>query len=158
MSTDTEDKHLQANIKNVVADEEYSSGRRRFLFKGAVISAPVIMTVASRPVWAGGWRKWGGGKGRNCTLSGQLSGNLSTPDEVCSGEGCTPGYWKQDQHLDTRSGRSRPNSFRMTSTISSVASGPAAIEIICRRLWPERLSWINAAGSGQAGGSEYKSD
>ncbi len=28
-----------------------------------------------------------------------ISGNLSKPKVVC--EGCTPGYWKQEQHLDS---------------------------------------------------------
>lgn len=65
------------------AEGQTSSTRRRLL-KGAVSSAPVIFTVASRPVWA-----------RNCSLSGQLSGNLSDQDgTTCAGEGCTPGYWK----------------------------------------------------------------
>lgn len=67
--------------------EPASSGRkqesRRKFLKGAAATTPVLLTIASRPVWA-----------RNCTLSGQLSGNLSNQDdEPCSGEGCTPGYW-----------------------------------------------------------------
>jgi hypothetical protein len=56
--------------------------RRRFI-KRAIIAAPFILTVTSRPVWAA-----------NCTLSGQLSGNLSDGDEPCGGQGCSPGYWK----------------------------------------------------------------
>ena len=56
--------------------------RRRFI-KRAIIAAPFILTVTSRPVWA-----------CNCTLSGQLSGNLSgNQDDDCR-EGCSPGYWK----------------------------------------------------------------
>ena len=61
--------------------ESLRKGRRRFI-KMAIVTAPVILTVASRPVWA-----------RNCSLSGQLSGNLSGPDD-CFGEGCSPGFWK----------------------------------------------------------------
>ena len=61
-------------------------GRRRFI-KTAIVTAPVILTVAGRPVWAG-----------NCSYSGQLSGNLSDSDEPCGGEGCSPGYWCH--HLD----------------------------------------------------------
>lgn len=56
--------------------------RRKFL-KGAAAVTPVLLSVNSAPVWA-----------RNCTLSGQLSGNLSNhDDEICGGEGCSPGYW-----------------------------------------------------------------
>ena len=43
-----------------------SLSRRNFLKKSALVSAPIIMTIASGPVWA-----------RNCTMSGRLSGNLS---------------------------------------------------------------------------------
>jgi len=84
-----ENKHLQqdqspGNDGTTIEREQLSNSRRRLL-KNAVMAAPVILTVASRPVWA-----------RNCTLSGQLSGNLSDQDidSDCGGEGCTPGYWK----------------------------------------------------------------
>lgn len=59
--------------------------RRRLTGAGLGVSA--IFTLASRPVWA-----------NQCTLSGMMSGNLSAPTvEACAG--CTPGYWKQKQHL-----------------------------------------------------------
>ena len=56
--------------------------RRRFI-KRAIIAAPFILTVASRPVWA-----------CNCTMSGQLSGNLSDAGAPCGGEGCSADNWK----------------------------------------------------------------
>ncbi|HKJ71543.1 MAG TPA: hypothetical protein VKA55_07300 [Gammaproteobacteria bacterium] len=56
--------------------------RRRFL-QGLVSAAPGILTIAGRPAWA-----------NRCTFSGNLSGNLSAPDdEACAGEGCSPGFW-----------------------------------------------------------------
>ena len=58
-----------------------SQGRRQFI-KKAIVTAPVILTVTSRPVWA-----------RNCTWSGQLSGNLSDAGETCGGQGCDAGFW-----------------------------------------------------------------
>lgn len=61
--------------------------RRRFI-KRAIVAAPFILTVASRPVWA-----------CNCTMSGQLSGNLSDGNEPCRGQGCSPGYWKNHTHM-----------------------------------------------------------
>ncbi len=62
------------------ADSGVSPGRRRLL-KGAAIGTPVIMTLASRPVLA-----------TNCSISGNMSGNLSHHDEfICDGR--TPGYW-----------------------------------------------------------------
>jgi len=61
---------------------EVATTRRKFL-KGAAAVTPVLLSVKSAPLLA-----------RNCTLSGQLSGNLSNhDDEICGGEGCSPGYW-----------------------------------------------------------------
>src|SRR5210317_2302862 len=60
--------------------------RRRFI-KKAIATAPVILTVTAGPVWAGV---------RNCTPSGQLSGNLSKQDgPPCCG--CSAGYWKNKE-------------------------------------------------------------
>ena len=55
---------------------------------GAALGAGAVFTLSSRPVWAS-----------RCTISGMMSGNLSKPRERC--DGCTPGYWKQCQHLDS---------------------------------------------------------
>lgn len=55
---------------------------------GAALGAGAVFTLSSRPVWAS-----------RCTISGMMSGNLSKPMETC--HGCTPGYWKVDQHLDS---------------------------------------------------------
>lgn len=61
---------------------------RRRLIRGAA-AAPVIMTLASRPVW--------GSQGR-CSLSGDIfSANVSNIDHECTaGQGCTPGYWRNN--------------------------------------------------------------
>lgn len=45
---------------------------RRGVVKG-LASTPLIMTIASRPVWA-----------ETCSVSGHLSGNLSNPNEVAT--------------------------------------------------------------------------
>lgn len=87
-----EDENLSTN-QNLVSGSQSDSAkgllsRRVFLKKSALLSAPVIMTIASGPVWA-----------RNCTMSGRLSGNLSDSGPVCPPAACSPGYWKQDQHL-----------------------------------------------------------
>lgn len=60
--------------------------RRRLT--GAALGAGAVFTLSSQPVWAS-----------RCTISGMMSGNLSKPKEKC--DGCTPGYWKQCQHLDS---------------------------------------------------------
>lgn len=57
---------------------------RRAVVKGAAGVAPVLLTVANRPVWA-----------NFCNHSGQLSGNLSNPQHECGGEGCSPGHFKR---------------------------------------------------------------
>jgi hypothetical protein len=56
---------------------------RRCFIKKAIVAAPIILTVTSRPVWA-----------RNCTASGLLSGNLSDNEGPPCG-GCPPDYWKE---------------------------------------------------------------
>lgn len=58
---------------------------RRSFAKGGIAVAPVIMSLASRPVWAS----------RTCSYSGQLSGYISGPsfEDLCHGEGLSPGYW-----------------------------------------------------------------
>jgi hypothetical protein len=52
------------------ADRPVSTGRRQFLKKAALASAPVILTVASRPAW-----------GHVCAPSGMCSGNASDATE-----------------------------------------------------------------------------
>ena len=60
---------------------------RRSLAK-ASLATPVLMSLATRPVLAGG------GYG-DCSLSGFMSGNVSNHQHKCTpGFGCTPGYWK----------------------------------------------------------------
>ncbi len=65
------------------------SESRRRLVKGAVVSAPVIMSLASRSAWARS----------ACSYSGQMSGNMSPVDEPCGGEGCTTGFYKNHAGL-----------------------------------------------------------
>lgn len=67
--------------------ESAAKGRRQFI-KKAIVTAPVILTVTSQPVWAA-WTS------RRCTISGDMSGNLSGHEEEDCGEGCTPGFWKK---------------------------------------------------------------
>ena len=65
---------------------EYSERRRRIL-KGAAVAAPLMMTVASRPVL-----------GAQCTPSAWVSGNLSDNGQDRSCGGRSPGYWKTNPH------------------------------------------------------------
>lgn len=64
--------------------------RRRFL-TGGIATAPLIVTLTSRPALATGGSYWGGG---GCGPSSMLSGNLSNNTEPQGCEGKTPGYWK----------------------------------------------------------------
>lgn len=71
---------------------------------GAALGAAAVFTLSSRPVWA-----------NQCTISGMMSGNLSAPKgEPCAG--CTPGYWMQDQHLDSWV----PTGFKTTDKFNTV--------------------------------------
>lgn len=57
---------------------------RRRLLQGALAAAPVLLTVASKPVLAG----------QMCAPSGFASGNVSTSDQPTACNGWSPGYWK----------------------------------------------------------------
>lgn len=61
-------------------EKPVSSVRRKLV----IGSVPVMASLMSRPLWAGGTR---------CTISGAMSGPSSDPlEETC--QGLTPGYWK----------------------------------------------------------------
>lgn len=80
---------------------------------GAALGVSAVFTLASRPVWA-----------NQCTISGMMSGNLSAPQGP-SCEGCTPGYWKQPQHLDswTATGYSPTDSFNTVFGVTQYLKG-----------------------------------
>lgn len=73
------------SIDNLDSNQENQTNEtRRKLTKAGIASVPVMLTLSSRPVWA-----------RSCSVSGQMSGNLSDAnEEPCGGQGCTPGFWK----------------------------------------------------------------
>lgn len=54
----------------------------------AGVSAPLLMSLFSRPAWGGGI----------CSVSALASGNASGrhDDDDCTGYGCTPGFWKNN--------------------------------------------------------------
>jgi hypothetical protein len=64
-------------------DRPRSTGRREFLKKATLASAPVILTVASRPAW-----------GHPCAPSGMCSGNASVKD--VENIDCSLGYGPDD--------------------------------------------------------------
>ncbi len=70
---------------------------------GAAIGVSAVFTLASRPVWA-----------NQCSISGMASGNLSGPAVRCMG--CTPGYWKVCNHLDSWVA----TGFKTTDTFNNV--------------------------------------
>ena len=85
-------------VKAEVDDQETPEQRarreaRRRVLTGGLASAPLILTLASRPAMA----TWGGGGGydtQKCGYSGMLSGNMSqvTMNSYCKGK--KPKYWK----------------------------------------------------------------
>ncbi len=97
----------------------FVSSQRRKLIKGVAIAAPVMMTVASRPVL-----------GAQCTPSAWVSGNLSdTGKEHVSCGGKTPYYWmkhprewigfkagncEEHEYLDSIKGKTPKHAFGKT--------------------------------------------
>lgn len=65
--------------------------RRRVLL-GGLATAPLILTLASRPALSAAGNHWGGGK--FCGPSTLMSGNTSSNHEPEGCRGKTPGYWK----------------------------------------------------------------
>src|SRR5450631_33662 len=63
---------------------------RRRLLQGGLAAAPVLMTLASRPVLAGGPVQ---------LPSAFTSGNTSTPIRGLTSSGQSPAYWKESQNF-----------------------------------------------------------
>jgi hypothetical protein len=78
-------------------DAPVDASRRRLT--GGALGVAAVFTLASRPVWA-----------NQCTISGMMSGNLSKPQGPAC-EGCTPGYWKVQQHHDSWTGFQTTDKF-----------------------------------------------
>lgn len=94
------------------ASESTKETRRRLL-KGIVASAPVVASVASRPVFAAN---------TYCSQSGQLSGNVSNiqnPETICQGEGCNVGFWRTNASVSPWS-RSYPPDRNFDATFGLV--------------------------------------
>jgi hypothetical protein len=89
-----------------------AEGRRQFI-KKTIVTVPVILTVTSQPVWA--WTRC-----RRCTISGQLSGNLSGPQDEDCGEGCTPGYWKNHRKAWCATGYEREDIYNHVFGVSAL--------------------------------------
>ncbi|MCW8889721.1 MAG: hypothetical protein OQL20_03580 [Sedimenticola sp.] len=85
--SDSKDKK-PSEIENVTEDQQVSSGRRKFT-KAALMASPVIMTAASKPVWATG-------TGRRCTVSVLMSGGSAPMEDISNCRSCSPGYWHHD--------------------------------------------------------------
>jgi len=86
-----------------VAAENDPIDQSRRKLTGAALGVSAVFTLASRPVWA-----------NQCSISGMASGNLSAPKVTC--QGCTPGYWKVCNHLDSWVA----TGFKPTDTFNSV--------------------------------------
>lgn len=76
---ENEDQVVETPVR-IDSSDPGATDRRSFI-KAALATAPVILTVTSKPVWAA----------QSCTASGQMSGNLSGQQVTC--DGFSPGYW-----------------------------------------------------------------
>ncbi|MDA3788802.1 MAG: hypothetical protein PF503_09950 [Desulfobacula sp.] len=122
-----EKKDLETNNEQQL---DVSSGfnRRKFI-KTAILTAPVVLTVTSRPVFAG-----------SCSESGQLSGNLSNAEE-CFGEGCSPGFWKNhtaDWHY------AYPTDMSFNTAFGIVAGGPLEYQTLGEVIWYAEVTLDNS--------------
>lgn len=78
-----DNKATEHNDASTEVNTSATNARRSFL-KKAAISAPILTTIAARPVWAG-----------QCSLSGNLSNNVSNQanQEPCQYNTYSPGGW-----------------------------------------------------------------
>ena len=84
MADNLGESKLNKEAASQLPDDQVKAPGRRKLVIGA---APVVASLISRPIWAGGEML-----GR-CTISGAFSGPSSSQDDQLCG-GLTPGYWK----------------------------------------------------------------
>jgi len=80
--SDKKDSNQTEDLDNKNNNSSIDQSRRKFT--QASFAAPIVMSLASQPVW-----------GAECTLSGFMSGNVSGHVHEC-GRGCTPGFWKNN--------------------------------------------------------------
>jgi len=83
--SDKTDLNQTEDLDNKNNSSSIDQSRRKFTQAG--VAAPIIMSLASQPVW-----------GTECSLSGFMSGNVSGRVHECAGSGCTPGFWKNNYH------------------------------------------------------------
>jgi len=88
MSKDDTTSHAPRSKPAAVEERPALPSRRRLGKAG--LAAPVLMTLASRPVWA---------TGRQCTVSALASfrANDSRPVNLETCQACSPGYWNLER-------------------------------------------------------------
>lgn len=109
--------------------QSQSQSRRKFI-KGAAAATPIILSVASRPVWA-----------RNCSLSGQLSGNLSDQDgQTCHGEGCSTDFWMQRANVNLYHPQFPPHMLFVDAFDRDAFPGKTLFDVIQRNVIPGQIA------------------
>ncbi|MDF1529876.1 MAG: hypothetical protein P1R74_12190 [Sedimenticola sp.] len=84
--SDSKDK--KTGVMDSETEEQSVSTSRRNFTKASLLATPVLMSVASKPVWAT--------TGRRCTVSVLMSGDTSVAIDWTSCRSCSPGYWHHD--------------------------------------------------------------
>lgn len=129
MSHNIEDKETTPSSSGENIRPEGVSDKRRHLIKGIGATAPLMMTIASRPVL-----------GAQCTPSAWVSGNLSDHGQTrmsCGGR--SPGYWK------TRGGR-----WAVTGFVPGTCKH-SAMTHVCRGYKSDGTAFHQSAGGIFAG-------
>ncbi len=125
------------------AEERAHRAARRRILIGGLASAPVILTLASRPAMAGG--SYGGGhQVKKCGISGKLSGNLSHQhaDNTTYCRGKKPKYWKEKDGDCKRHFETGPcNPIYLDYYGCNDYSIPTKYELVEHRKKLKRYSW-----------------
>lgn len=88
----------------VTASENGADQSRRRFTRASLIATPVIMTLASRP--ALGYY--------NCTISGLLSGNISSPRDIGPCDGQSPGFWQGGNFFTSSNNNNKKSALTTT--------------------------------------------
>lgn len=98
--------------------QDKSNSRRQFIFKAAAGTA--VATLTSKTAWAGG-----AGGGTGCSVSGNLSGNLSQARDCSTAQvqGKSPSQWKRSLEKRPAKNEIWKNVFGMGRNPEGLSSG-----------------------------------
>jgi hypothetical protein len=123
---------------NVTEDQNVSTSRRKFT-KAALMASPVLMTVASKPVWANPMRK--------CSVSVLMSANHSVDTDWSGCRTCSPGYWHHQNACWNSAGMQHDRNTTFATRFSIDPTGFEVDEVTALNMTLQQLVSQTGGGS-----------